>query len=676
MTEQPTGPRMRADNSGITAGRDVTLRGRDVAGRDMFHVYIGGAARESDDDRRDAEQRQRLLARVHGDYSQRLQQALDNVVRIELGLEQTPAAVYHRLDSALPRNLTPRPLSEDTSVLQVFYDSGGWTGRGLLVLGDPGAGKTTSLIELARALAEEAGDDKDHPIPVYLPLSSWQRRRPPMVTWMAERIHELYQLPLATARRWVEHDRILPLLDGLDEITEIGARAACITAINDYVGGHPIPVVVTSRRHEYKLLQKDGRALAALGTAVLIKPLEPPAVLAYLDRAGQPMAGIRAAVADDPNLLDLLRSPLLLSILTLTYWRAPSSAIRSSSSPEERRAQLFQDYITQRFIIATRADCSLTDQQTSERWLSILAQKLQEKAVAVFQLERLQYDWLPTWTFRTLARLALPLGASMAITAISAFVITFSSLLTDAVMWPTYIITFIIWTISMISLTPREIKLAEQLTWSWRSVRECFRLRFRYRFRASHLATGYLVVTVTVIPILLVSALDSIVEAIVLLLVCFILLILIVGLFSGMKTAPVPVHRQANDGLKASFRHAAVAGLGGGLIFALATLSVFGVYRGWHLGMWTDTASVGLLVAMGFALAKGLVAALQHCVLRLVLWVSGCAPLRYTRWLEQMTRQRLLYRIGGGYVFIHPMLQSYFARLEAGPRRPSGDPID
>ena len=43
-----------------------------------------------------------------------------------------------------------------------------------LILGKPGGGKTTTLLELAEALLERAEGDSNAPIPVILELSSWQ----------------------------------------------------------------------------------------------------------------------------------------------------------------------------------------------------------------------------------------------------------------------------------------------------------------------------------------------------------------------------------------------------------------------------------------------------------------------------------------------------------------------
>ena len=52
------------------------------------------------------------------------------------------------------------------------------SGRALLVLGRPGAGKTRLLCELSRLLVSRAELDRGEPVPIFLDLTSWRNRRP------------------------------------------------------------------------------------------------------------------------------------------------------------------------------------------------------------------------------------------------------------------------------------------------------------------------------------------------------------------------------------------------------------------------------------------------------------------------------------------------------------------
>src|SRR5437667_2801816 len=59
---------------------------------------------------------------------------------------------------------------------------------GLLLVGEPGAGKTVSLLQLAQELIRRAKQDPKQPIPVILDLSSWASDKPPLATWIVDQL--------------------------------------------------------------------------------------------------------------------------------------------------------------------------------------------------------------------------------------------------------------------------------------------------------------------------------------------------------------------------------------------------------------------------------------------------------------------------------------------------------
>jgi predicted NACHT family NTPase len=93
----------------------------------------------------------------------------------------------------------------------------------LVILGAPGAGK--SALALLFTLKVLATREEGAPVPVLLSLSSWDPRREHLLVWIARRIVEDYP-GLANADlygqkapwRLVSEGRIIPILDGLDEI--------------------------------------------------------------------------------------------------------------------------------------------------------------------------------------------------------------------------------------------------------------------------------------------------------------------------------------------------------------------------------------------------------------------------------------------------------------------------
>lgn len=106
-----------------------------------------------------------------------LEQSLHGVAMLELGMESWPSAVEHPWDVIVQMPDQPSyRLPPGTTITQVFDETKG----SLLLLGEPGSGKTTMLLELARTLIARAAQDAVQPIPVVFNLASWAEKRPPI----------------------------------------------------------------------------------------------------------------------------------------------------------------------------------------------------------------------------------------------------------------------------------------------------------------------------------------------------------------------------------------------------------------------------------------------------------------------------------------------------------------
>ncbi len=140
--------RRRAEAPGVEVGESY--------GAGSFFRFLDGvlaAPALEEERRRDSDQIERLRARVARDYAQRLGQSLHgHSVRVELGLDSDPGAVTQGLDRYLLRDRSTKTLPQGTTVREVFRDAGDLDDGRVLILGDPGAGKTIMLLELAVAL--------------------------------------------------------------------------------------------------------------------------------------------------------------------------------------------------------------------------------------------------------------------------------------------------------------------------------------------------------------------------------------------------------------------------------------------------------------------------------------------------------------------------------------------
>ena len=178
------------------------------------------------------------------------------------------------------------------------------TGR-LVVLGEPGAGKTMLMVRLVLDLL--ARRDPGGPVPFLAPVASWDPCRQDLRNWLAARLvidHPALAGPPPAdvaeptqAAALLASGLILPVLDGLDEIPD-QVRGPAISRINDALRPGE-QVVVTCRTQQYRdaVRPQDGLEVTLrAAAAVQLRPLDADAVRDYLsDDAAGPVARARWA---------------------------------------------------------------------------------------------------------------------------------------------------------------------------------------------------------------------------------------------------------------------------------------------------------------------------------------------------------------------------------------------
>jgi len=202
---------------------------------------------------REERNRQGMLKRVKNDWVKCvLEQSLHGVVLIKLGLEERRDAVLNRQGMELQRTGEPNCLLPPGTKIVDVFDKMGPT---LLIMGEPGSGKTTMLLELARDTIARAKKDHNRRIPVVFNLSSWTDAKQPIADWLVGELDTKYGIQKKISSDWIENDDLLLLLDGLDEVLP-DRREACSRAINDFRQKHGLltPLVVCCRSEEYDAL--------------------------------------------------------------------------------------------------------------------------------------------------------------------------------------------------------------------------------------------------------------------------------------------------------------------------------------------------------------------------------------------------------------------------------------
>lgn len=146
----------------------------------------------------------------------------------------------------------PRPMDLDARLDQVVDVYRAVPSRRLVVTGGAGSGKTVLALRLAMGLLDIREDDGA--VPVILGLESWHPGTD-LRAWITARLLRDHPglgatLPDGTtlAAALIEHDLILPILDGFDEIAP-GLQADALARLDD---ASRMPLVLTSRTEEYR----------------------------------------------------------------------------------------------------------------------------------------------------------------------------------------------------------------------------------------------------------------------------------------------------------------------------------------------------------------------------------------------------------------------------------------
>ncbi|RUR86830.1 NACHT domain-containing protein [Chlorogloeopsis fritschii PCC 9212] len=341
-----------------------------------------------------------LLNKVKKICSEVLENSLHIHALIELGLEKRLDAVKQSFSEVQEIcEYSKRALPSNVGVTAVFNQMG--EGGTLLILGEPGSGKTTTLVRLTLDLISRAQEDYNRTIPVVLNLSSWARERQTIADWIVQRLQISYGVSKALGKFWVEEQKLLLLLDGLDEV-RAECRESCVQAINKFLQKYgSTEIVVCSRVREYEALSTHLK----LQEAICIQPLTPEQIKQYFEKAGDQLVSVKTLIDTDSTLHELAKSPLMLSIMTLVYRGVSVTDLLNLGSIEERRKDLFNKYIGRMFE-HRNANQQYSRKQTMH-WLIWLAKRMSQFSQAIFLIEEMQAVWLPIFGLATMLILGL-----------------------------------------------------------------------------------------------------------------------------------------------------------------------------------------------------------------------------------------------------------------------------
>ncbi|WP_427157317.1 NACHT domain-containing protein [Aliinostoc sp. HNIBRCY26] len=361
-----------------------------------------------------------LLTIVKDEVVARIKQSLHNAVLINVGKEAQPEQVKRPWSSDIKIGDKPsEPIPDDRSILEVF-DQEEIAGK-LLILGNPGAGKTTTMLDLAKALIARAEKNADYPIPVLFNLSNWKDDKQSIREWLVAELKSKYGVRKDIAVNWLDDTKLLPMLDGLDEL-ESTRQELCVQKINEFLQSEwrSQYLVVCSRLEEYETVvrskwqqdnQQESEEISLrqeirlhLNAAIRLQPLTNEQIQTYL--ASLKQREIWETLLLDSELLKLVRTPLFLSVLafislentlSLQHWK-------TLTSTKARLEYLFDAYweaVMTRELVTPQMELQGFKSRTYRRknppsrrqtrkWLVFLAQQLQRESQTEFFIEEMQ----------------------------------------------------------------------------------------------------------------------------------------------------------------------------------------------------------------------------------------------------------------------------------------------
>ena len=332
-----------------------------------------------------------------------LHRSLQQAVQLEVGLDSQPDALADRFDDEwgtgrLQRLGASDPLPPGTRLRTLL---GHGRHRRCLVIGEPGSGKTTHLLQLTEDLLGDAEADPDAPIPVVLLLSRWTAGHPDLHSWVSAEIGERYDIVPSQVNQWLAAGSLTLLLDGLDEVGP-NLRNGCLQALNTFSRDHGyagVGLVLTCRTRDYESLDERLR----FDVAVRVRPLDAGQVDHALLAAGQDLDGLRQSVTIDRAVAELLTTPLMLGVAVLAYRGAPANTPLLAGGSEQLRGVLYGEFI-QRMLGRDRSlrrsrEAPMEDfpfeQHKAYSFLVWLAKMMLRQQQTVFYPDWLTPAWLP-----------------------------------------------------------------------------------------------------------------------------------------------------------------------------------------------------------------------------------------------------------------------------------------
>ncbi len=581
-------------------------------------------------------------------YQKRYENKLDE--RFEIKLEVSEDWDGRKTQTFNERYDKDAKISEAFPRLKELFDSK----DGLLIVGEPGAGKTVLLLKVALNLLGNTNLKEKEPFPVIFNLASWNKDYANFGEWLKAMLVSGNGLSKDFAERLLREKRFILLLDGLDELArnEEDAeadqkRAACLESLNNYLDGEK--TVICCRIDEFAAMQKNTAQDAPVSAKIKVLNLTEVEIFKALGHAQTnpkhhaSAKNVSELIAKDENaaLRKILCTPFYFTIALEVFYKRLSAETNLPHDEKELGTYLIEKYVERK--LDKTSNPNNFDKEKTKKWLKWLAELMEKetKQLITFELADLHpADLTKRWFFGGVVGLFV--GLLVGLVGGLVFGLVFG-LIGGLVFGLVGGLIF--------GLVVKNIK-----------TEDIVKMEFTIKSLKKGLVGGLVVG-------LIVGLVGGLFGS------------LFVGLVIGLVFGLVGVLFGGLEELKKinqiTYLENPYQRLYGGFIFNfLLMISVFTLFGSFlsslnyfpKLQLTADVTLQELLPAFYAVVAFPIYQLFTtpiflHSYLRFCFWYEGAMPLKYATFLDYAAEARILEKDGGQWRFRHQNLQEYFAKL-------------
>jgi len=136
------------------------------------------------------------------------------------------------------------------------------------------------------------------------------------------------------------------------------------------------------------------------------------------------------------------------------------------------------------------------------------------------------------------------------------------------------------------------------------------------------------------------------------------------GIAKGIERVDLIAQTVPNQGIRQAINNSLIGIVVGLAIGVLISFVLSVLFNATELSLWLPFGlSLDSVIGLFLAIILGGYAVLNHYTLRFILFRGKYMPWRYVKFLDFATERVFLYRVGGGYIFVHRLLMEHFAAM-------------